>query len=104
MSLSVDLYGTAYGNFAAQALEQVRRETYGEDFGQSSWVTGHEYRRFFRLLELTAADYVLDVGCGSRGPAVFLARELRRRGSGGGVHAAGNSARRAPLPPRRPVA
>ena len=52
MSQSVDLYGTAYGNFATQALEQVRRDTYGEDFGQSSWVTGDEYRRFFRLLEL----------------------------------------------------
>ena len=54
MSQSVDLYGTAYGNFATQALEQVRRETYGEDFGQSSWVTADEYRRFFRLLDLGA--------------------------------------------------
>ena len=76
MSQSVDLYGTAYGNFATQALEQVRRETYGEDFGQSSWVTGQEYRRFFRLLGLTASDHVLDVGCGSGGPALFLAREV----------------------------
>jgi len=89
MSLSVDLYGTAYGNFAAQALEQVRRETYGEDFGQSSWVTGQEYRRFFRLLELTAADHVLDVGCGSGGPAVFLARELGCRVTGVDVNEAG---------------
>jgi SAM-dependent methyltransferase len=89
MSLSVDLYGTAYGNFATQALAQVRRETYGEDFGQSSWVTGHEYRRFFRLLELTAADHVLDVGCGSGGPAVFLARELGCRVTGVDVNEAG---------------
>ena len=28
---------------------QVRRETYGEDFGQSSWVTADEYRRFFQM-------------------------------------------------------
>src|SRR4030095_5785927 len=76
MSSSVDLYGTAYGNFATQVLEQVRRETYGEDFGQSSWVTGQEYRRFFRLLGLTATDHVLDLGCGSGGPALFLAREI----------------------------
>ena len=34
MSLSVGLYGTAYGNFAAEVLVQVRRDTYGEDFGQ----------------------------------------------------------------------
>lgn len=52
MPHSVDLYGTAYGNFATHALEQVRRDTYGEDFGQSSWVTADEYRRFFQLLEL----------------------------------------------------
>jgi SAM-dependent methyltransferase len=82
MSQSVDLYGTAYGNFAAEVLAQVRRDTYGEDFGQSSWVTGPEYRRFFQLLELAAADHVLDVGCGSGGPALFLAQEAGCRVTG----------------------
>jgi ubiquinone/menaquinone biosynthesis C-methylase UbiE len=76
MSSTVDLYGTAYGNFATQALQQVRRETYGEDFGQSSWITADEYRRFFQLLNLVPSDHVLDVGCGSGGPAMFLAREI----------------------------
>ncbi|HQR08353.1 MAG TPA: methyltransferase domain-containing protein [Gemmatales bacterium] len=76
MSQSVDLYGTAYGNFATEVLGQVRRQTYGEDFGQSSWVTGQEYRRLFRLLELRPSDHVLDVGCGSGGPALFLAHEI----------------------------
>jgi SAM-dependent methyltransferase len=89
MSSSVDLYGTAYGNFAAQALEQVRRETYDEDMGQSSWVTGREYRRFFALLELAPADHVLDVGCGSGGPALFLARETGCRVTGVDVNEAG---------------
>jgi SAM-dependent methyltransferase len=89
MSQSVDLYGTAYGNFATHALGQVRRETYGEDFGQSSWVTGPEYRRFFRLLGLTAADHVLDLGCGSGGPALFLAREIGCPVTGVDVNEAG---------------
>ena len=89
MSQSVDLYGTAYGHFATQALEQVRRETYGEDFGQSSWVTGQEYRRFFRLLGLKATDHVLDVGCGSGGPALFLAREIDCQVTGVDVNEAG---------------
>src|SRR5215470_12860938 len=89
MSSSVELYGTAYGNFATQVLEQVRRETYGEDLGQSSWVTGEEYRRFFDLLELALADHVLDVGCGSGGPALFLARERSCRVTGVDVNEAG---------------
>ena len=66
MAQSVDLYDTAYGNFATEVLEQVRRETYGEDFGQSSSVTGQEYRRFFRLLGLAAAEHVLDDRTASR--------------------------------------
>lgn len=76
MPPTVDLYGTVYGNFATDALQQVRRDTYGEDFGQSSWVTGDEYRRFFRLLGLSTTDRVLDVGSGSGGPALFLAHEI----------------------------
>ena len=82
MSRSVDLYGTAYANFATHVLEQVRRDTYGEDFGQSSWVTADEYRRFFRLLDLSSTDHVLDVGCGSGGPAMFLGREVGCRVTG----------------------
>jgi SAM-dependent methyltransferase len=86
---SVDLYGTAYANFATQALQEVRRETYGEDFGQSSWVTAAEYRRFIRLLHVRATDHVLDVGCGSGGPALFLAREVGCRVTGVDINETG---------------
>jgi SAM-dependent methyltransferase len=89
MTSSVDLYGTAYSNFAASAIEEVRRETYGEDFGQSSWVTGDEYRRFMRMLELRSGQHVLDVGCGSGGPALFLARETGCRVTGVDINEAG---------------
>lgn len=89
MSDSVDLYGTAYGNFAAEALAQVRRETYGDDFGQSSWITAAEYRRFLQLLELSADHHVLDVGCGSGGPALFVAREHSCRVTGVDINEAG---------------
>jgi cyclopropane fatty-acyl-phospholipid synthase-like methyltransferase len=89
MPSSVDLYGTAYGNFAARAIAEVRKETYGEDFGQSSWVTADEYRRFFRALDLRPGEQVLDVGCGSGGPALFLARETGCRVTGIDINEAG---------------
>jgi SAM-dependent methyltransferase len=76
MSHAVDLYGTTYSKISETVYTEIRRATYGADFGQSSWVTGEEYRRFFKLLELQPSDQVLDVGCGSGGPAVFLAEEV----------------------------
>ncbi|HEV8003677.1 MAG TPA: methyltransferase domain-containing protein [Planctomycetaceae bacterium] len=88
-SSSVDLYGTAYGNFATRAVEEVRQATYGEDFGQSSWVTAEEYRRFLRMLGLRAREQILDVGCGSGGPALFLARETGCRVTGVDLSEAG---------------
>jgi len=45
----------------------VRRETYDEDLGQSSWITLAEAREWFRLLQLGPASRVLEVGCGSGG-------------------------------------
>jgi SAM-dependent methyltransferase len=74
----VDLYDSAYGNYAADAYRQVRLETYGEglgaDLGQTSWVTAEESREIPRLLELTADSAVLEVGCGSGGYALYLAQ------------------------------
>ncbi len=43
MSDYVDLFDSTYGNFATTVLEQVRRETFGEDIGQNSWLTDDEY-------------------------------------------------------------
>ena len=37
-----DLYNNAYRNYASDPYRQVRIETYGQDFGQTSWVTNEE--------------------------------------------------------------
>lgn len=74
MSDSVDLYNSAYGNFATDLLGQVRREAFGVDIGQNSWLTADEYLRFFEWLELKPTSNVLEVGCGAGGPALFMAR------------------------------
>jgi len=70
----VDLYDTTYGSFETVAREQVRRETYGEDLGQNSWLTAEELRRFLGWLDLAPSSHVLEVGSGSGGPALFIAQ------------------------------
>jgi cyclopropane fatty-acyl-phospholipid synthase-like methyltransferase len=89
MAGPVNLYNSAYGNFQTDILAQLRRRTHAEDFGQSSWVTADEYRRFFRLLELNQDSRVLDIACGSGGPALFLARETSCRVTGVDVNVSG---------------
>jgi ubiquinone/menaquinone biosynthesis C-methylase UbiE len=65
------LYASAYAGFTAR--DQVRRATYGDDLGQSGWVTSDELERFAEWLGLGAGSHLLDVGCGSGGPALRLA-------------------------------
>lgn len=72
-STPVDLYNNVYGDFASEAESAVRRATYGDDIGQSSWITATEWLVFADQLGVTAASSVLEVGSGSGGPAVYLA-------------------------------
>ena len=46
MSKPVDLFNSTYGNFEEKVLAEIRRETYGEDIGQTSWITTDEYDTF----------------------------------------------------------
>jgi SAM-dependent methyltransferase len=61
----VDLYDSAYANYDAEVYRQIRVETYGEDLGQTSWVTTEESQEIPRVLHLTPSSYVLEIGCGS---------------------------------------
>jgi SAM-dependent methyltransferase len=73
-SSTVDLYNNVYGDFASLAEAAVRREAYGEDMGQSSWLTATEWLGFADKLGVRAGSEVLEVGSGSGGPAVYLAQ------------------------------
>jgi protein-L-isoaspartate O-methyltransferase len=83
-----DFYDARYRTVSDDVRTAVRREVFGEDIGQASWLTVDEYRAFFAWLDLHADQHVLDVACGSGGPALFLARTVgccvpafrRRRG------------------------
>ncbi len=73
MADQVNLYDNVYGDFGSAAEAAVRQETYGEDIGQSSWMTVAEWRRFADHLRVGPGSQVLEVGSGSGGPAVYLA-------------------------------
>lgn len=75
-------YGTAYAAFDSQVMTQFRREAYGEDIGQHSWVTADELRSDIARLSLTASSRLLDVGCGPCGPLVFAVASLGCTGMG----------------------
>lgn len=76
MSDPIGAYDVTYGNLANPVQQMVLREAFGEYFGQESWLTADEYRRFLNWLELGPASNVLDVASGSGGPALFMARPI----------------------------
>ena len=68
-----ELYNTHYGEFATDVQRAVRSETYGEDIGQSSWMTADELRYFTAILKINVSSNLLEIGSGSGGSAIFLA-------------------------------
>jgi len=89
MSEKVAHYDAQYGGFTGEVYAAIRRETFGEDIGQNSWLTTDEFRRFLSWLELSRASRVLDVGCGSGGPALFIARSIGCNITGVDIHEKG---------------
>ena len=82
MSNQVDLFNSTYGNFEEKVLAEIRRETYGEDIGQTSWITVEEYDSFFGWLNLSPGDHLLEIASGSGGPALYLAKKYKCRITG----------------------
>jgi cyclopropane fatty-acyl-phospholipid synthase-like methyltransferase len=89
MSARVDLYNSAYSNYASDVYRQVRIETYGQDLGQTSWATTEESAEIPRMLRLEPDSSVLELGCGSGGYALHLASTVGCRIVGVDVNAPG---------------
>jgi SAM-dependent methyltransferase len=73
MTDRVDLYDNVYADFGSRAEAAVRQRAFGEDIGQSSWLTAAEWLRFADQVHAREGAHVLEVGSGSGGPAVYLA-------------------------------
>jgi ubiquinone/menaquinone biosynthesis C-methylase UbiE len=95
MAKEVDLYDGHYGHLGADPQVEVRRETYDEDLGQSSWITGAEARRWFELLRLGRGQKALEVACGSGGVTCAMARHTGAACVGVDINANGIQAAKA---------
>jgi SAM-dependent methyltransferase len=85
----VDLYDNVYGDYASAAEAAVRRLAFGEDIGQSSWITAADWLDYADRLRVGASSHVLEVGSGSGGPAVCLAAQRGCRVTGVDINANG---------------
>lgn len=74
MANEVSLYDGYYGELTTDVQRDVRRETYGEDLGQSSWISGDEAREACALLSLGSGRRLLEVACGSGGVTCAIAK------------------------------
>jgi SAM-dependent methyltransferase len=78
----VDLFDSTYSHFTDPVLDAIRKDTFGTDIGQNSWVTVDEYERLLPWLDVAADKHVLEVASGSGGPARYLARTTGCRVTG----------------------
>ena len=76
MAKEVDLYTTQYGHDKEQIYHQIRVATYGQDLGQSSWITLEEAKRFAGWLELSKGSSVLEVACGAGGISCLICEQF----------------------------
>jgi SAM-dependent methyltransferase len=70
---AVGHYDANYGNFQTELYAQIRKEAFGQDIGQNSWLTAAEQDKFLVWLNLSRGKTLLDVACGSGGPALRIA-------------------------------
>jgi ubiquinone/menaquinone biosynthesis C-methylase UbiE len=76
MPAPVDLYNNAYGHYEAEVYRRIRTFTYGQDFGQTSWVSNEESNEIPGLLGLTSHSRVLEIGSGSGRYALSVAESI----------------------------
>lgn len=71
--MNTSQYDANYGNFQTSLYEEIRRDAFGEDIGQNSWLTAAEQDKFINWLGLSVGKTLFDVACGAGGPALRIA-------------------------------
>lgn len=89
MTERIDLFDSTYQHFTERTLGAIRKETFGVDIGQNSWLTVDEYERLLPELALAACSQVLEIASGSGGPALYVARTHGCRVTGIDANASG---------------
>lgn len=69
------LYDANYSRLTTELYSAIRREIWGDDLGQSSWLTVEELEGFITWLAVGPTSRVLDVACGSGGIAARVAEK-----------------------------
>jgi SAM-dependent methyltransferase len=75
-------YESFYREFDSPLMQQIRREAYGEDIGQHSWVGAEEVRGDIDRLKLSPSSRFVDLGCGPCGPLTFVLATVGCPGTG----------------------
>jgi ubiquinone/menaquinone biosynthesis C-methylase UbiE len=68
----INHYDANYADFQGELYREVRRDAFGEDIGQNSWMTAAEQDALLPWLNLGPGKRLLDVGCGAGGPALRI--------------------------------
>lgn len=89
-----DFYDSQYDRKSADIQAAIRREVYGDDFGQTSWITGAEAGEWFETLKLGREQRALEVACGAGGLTCALAAHSRASCTGVDINASGIEAAR----------
>ena len=84
-----EFYSAQYARFGSKLAAEIRREAFGEDLGQQSWRTLAEQDEIAALIGQRPNTHLLDVACGSGGPALALAARTGCRLTGIDIEATG---------------
>ena len=87
--IGYEFYSAQYARFGSKLAAEVRLEAYGEDLGQQGWRSIGEQAKIVDLVSRLKSPHVLDVACGSGGPALAIASKTGCSLTGVDIEASG---------------